>query len=104
MKKLANQEKFSNKLEIWLKGNEPKTAESLSKTFGTHSFAVVVLILMVIPALPLPTGGITHIFEVIAMLLSLELIAGFDKIWLPGRLKNVKLALATGYKAIPVII
>ena len=28
------------------------------------------------PALPLPTGGVTHVFEVIAMLLALELIAG----------------------------
>jgi hypothetical protein len=34
-------------------------------------------------ALPLPTGGATHVFEIIAMLLALELIAGRDQIWLP---------------------
>jgi hypothetical protein len=38
-----------------------------------------------IPALPLPTGGVTHVFEVIAMLLALELIVGRRKVWLPER-------------------
>ena len=32
------------------------------------------MILLGVPALPLPTGGATHVFEVIAMLLSLQLI------------------------------
>ena len=41
--------------------------------------------LLAIPALPLPTGGVTHVFEVIAMLLALELIAGRRRVWLPQR-------------------
>ncbi len=41
--------------------------------------------LLAIPALPLPTGGVTHAFEVIAMLLALELIAGRSRVWLPER-------------------
>ena len=37
------------------------------------------------PALPLPTGGATHVLELIAMLLAVELIAGRDDVWLPRR-------------------
>jgi hypothetical protein len=38
-----------------------------------------------VPALPLPTGGVTHAFELIAALLALELIIGRRKVWLPER-------------------
>jgi len=33
----------------------------------------------------LPTGGATHLFEIIAMLLALQLIAGRKEVWLPQR-------------------
>ena len=36
--------------------------------------------------MPLPTGGVTHAFEVIAVLLALQLMVGRDEIWLPRRL------------------
>jgi hypothetical protein len=38
-----------------------------------------------VPALPLPTGGATHVFEVITVLLAFQLVAGRDEIWLPRR-------------------
>ena len=53
--------------------------------FQEKSFAVLFVLLLAVPALPLPTGGVTHVFEVIAMLLSLELIAGRRQVWLPQR-------------------
>jgi hypothetical protein len=37
---------------------------------------------MSVPALPLPTGGITHVFEIIALLLAIEFTAG-GNFWLP---------------------
>ncbi len=43
-------------------------------------------------ALPLPTGGATHVFEIIAVLLALQLIAGRDQIWLPQRWCRIQLA------------
>jgi hypothetical protein len=43
------------------------------------------VLLLGVPALPLPTGGATHVFEIIAMLLSLQLIAGRKEVWLPQR-------------------
>jgi len=45
-----------------------------------------------VPALPLPTGGATHVFEIIAVLLAAQLVAGRDHIWLPMRWRNLQLA------------
>jgi len=78
-------ETFSDRLQLWLGSKTPKTLLTLTETFSEKSFAVLFLLLMAIPALPLPTGGLTHIFEIIVMLLALELIAGRKSIWLPHR-------------------
>ena len=78
-------EKLSDRLEGWLQGDEPKTIGSLIDRFEEKSFAVLFVLLLAVPALPLPTGGVTHVFEVIAMLLALELIAGRHRVWLPER-------------------
>ena len=48
--------------------------------------------LLGVPALPLPTGGATHVFEIIAVLLAAQLVAGRDHIWLPMRWRNLQLA------------
>jgi hypothetical protein len=47
---------------------------------------------MGVPALPLPTGGATHVFEAVVVLLALELVAGRDEIWLPRRSRERRLA------------
>src|SRR5689334_7881336 len=78
-------EKLSDRLERWLAGDEAKTIGSLIDVFEEKSFAVLFVLLLAVPALPLPTGGVTHVFEVIAMLLCLELIVGRRKVWLPER-------------------
>jgi len=78
-------EKLSDRLEQWLSGEEPKTIGSLIDVFDQKSFAVLFVLLLALPALPLPTGGVTHVFEVIAMLLAAELIVGRRQVWLPER-------------------
>jgi hypothetical protein len=78
--------KVGDQLEGWLRGPGPKTLGSLIELFGEKSFAIVFVLLLALPALPLPTGGATHVFEAIAMLLALELIVGRRTIWLPRRL------------------
>lgn len=50
------------------------------------------VLLLSVPALPLPTGGATHVFEAIAMLLALQLIANRDRIWLPRRWRGIDVA------------
>jgi hypothetical protein len=80
-----------------LRGPGPKTLGSLIELFGEKSFAIVFVLLLALPALPLPTGGATHVFEAIAMLLALELIVGRRTIWLPARLRRRDLSsLAQG--------
>src|SRR5947209_11186587 len=85
-------EKVSDRIEHWARGDEPKTLGSLIELFEKKSFAVVFVILLGVPALPLPTGGATHVFEAIAVLLALQLIVGRDEIWLPKRWRKIELA------------
>jgi hypothetical protein len=84
--------KASDELEQWRTSDSPKTLGGLIETFEEKSFALLFILLLGLPALPLPTGGATHVFEIIAMLLALQLIAGRDEIWLPSRFKNTRLA------------
>lgn len=95
---------FSHRLETWLNSKTPKTLASLDEVFGEKSFAITILLLMFIPALPLPTGGITHIFEIITVLLALEILVGRRTVWLPERWKQMKLAGVLERRAIPMIL
>jgi hypothetical protein len=85
-------EKVSDELERWLNRDGDRTLGSLTELFEEKSFAILFVLLLGVPALPLPTGGVTHVFEIIAILLALELIAGRDKIWLPQRWCALELA------------
>lgn len=82
----------TEQLGRWLEGDGDKTLGSLTEYFGKKSFALVFVLLLGVPALPLPTGGATHVFEIIAMLVALELIAGREQIWLPARWRRLELA------------
>jgi hypothetical protein len=83
---------LSDQLEQWLRREDGKTLGSLVATFGDKSFAILVLVLLSVPALPLPTGGVTHVFELIAVLVALELIVGRREVWLPQRWRRLELA------------
>jgi hypothetical protein len=85
-------DKVSEQLERWLRTEGDKTLGSLVDLFEEKSFAILFVLLLGVPALPLPTGGATHVFEIIAVLLALELIAGRDQIWLPQRWSKLELA------------
>jgi hypothetical protein len=84
--------KVSDELERWLAGDGDKTLGGLIELFEEKSFALLFVLLLGVPALPLPTGGVTHVFEVIAVLLALQLIIGRDEIWLPQRWRKLELA------------
>ena len=75
----------SDQIQAWLDSEGDKTLGGLIALFGQKSFAILFVLLLGLPALPLPTGGATHVFEVVAGLLALQLIAGRDEIWLPAR-------------------
>jgi hypothetical protein len=82
---------IGDQLDRWLTGEGGKTLGSLVEAFGEKSFAILFVLLLGVPALPLPTGGATHVFEVIAALIALELIAGRDEVWLPQRWRGLSM-------------
>jgi hypothetical protein len=82
---------LSEELADWLTGDGEKTLGSLVDVFGERSFAVLFVLLLGVPALPLPTGGATHVFEIIAVLVALQLVAGREEIWLPQRWRRIEL-------------
>src|SRR5215213_805091 len=84
-------EKVSDQIERWLASDSDKTLGDLIDMFQEKSFAILFVLLLALPALPLPTGGATHVFELIAILVALQLIAGRDEIWLPERWRRREL-------------
>ena len=84
--------RLSDELEWWLRSDLEKTLGSLIELFGRRSFAILFVLLLGVPALPLPTGGVTHVFEAIAILVALQLIANRDEIWLPQRWRGLRVA------------
>jgi hypothetical protein len=95
---------FSTQLEDWLRSDGPKTIGDLSQVFAAKSFAVTILLLMFVPALPLPTGGVTHVCEAITVLLGAQMVIGVHTLWLPARWKDRPFGARTTEKAIPFMV
>lgn len=83
---------ISDQIEGWLESDGSRSLGSLIEVFEEKSFAILFVLLLGVPALPIPTGGATHVFEVIAVLLAVQLIVGRDEIWLPERWRKLELA------------
>ncbi len=96
--------RFSDQLEGWLKSDQPKTIVGLTEVFAEKSFAIVFLLLMSLPALPIPTGGVTHLFEIICMLLCLELLAGRRTVWLPKRWRKLSVPKPVLKRMLPFLM
>ena len=95
---------FSDQLESWLTSDGAKTIGSLSEVFAAKAFAVTILMLMFLPALPLPTGGISHVVEIITVLLALELIIGRRTLWMPKKFADRNLGQSMTGKAVPFMV
>lgn len=89
-------EPLSDRLKGWLEADGVKSLGALVATFGPQSFAILFVVLMAVPALPLPTGGVTHVLEIANMLLALELVVGRRTVWLPRRLADRELKALSG--------
>lgn len=96
--------KVSDEIEAWTAGDGEKTLGSLIEVFEEKSFAVLFVVLLGVPALPLPTGGATHVFELIAMLLCLQLMVGRREVWLPERWRRLKLEGAGQQKFVRALL
>jgi hypothetical protein len=91
---MQEERKLSYRLEAWLTGEQPKTLGSLVELFEEKSFAVLFVLLLAASALPIPTGGVTNVFEMIAMLTALQLLIGRRTVWLPERFRQRELGPA----------
>lgn len=94
----GREQKVSAQLEEWLQSDRKKTLGDLVDTFGPRSFAILFVVLMALPALPLPTGAVSHVLEVLTMLLALELVVGRTEVWIPHRFQDKELKGLTGPK------
>src|SRR6476620_5825818 len=101
---MGSDDMFSDQLEHWLRADGPKTLGSLGEVFAEKSFAVTILFLMFVPALPLPTGGITHVFEGITVVVAAQMVLGRRTLWLPERWKERELGPLTTDRAIPYMV
>jgi hypothetical protein len=95
---------ISDDLEAWSRQQAPCTIGSLIETFGPRSFAVLFVVLLALPALPLPTGGLSHVFEAVAMLLALELIIGHEDVWVPRRWESKRIKGVSSPKFVNVLV
>jgi len=100
----ADEPTFSQQLEDWLRSEHPKTVGELRGAFEEKSFAVLIMVLMFVPALPAPTGGVTHVFELMTMTLAVQMVVGRRTPWLPDRWLRRELGSVMTGKAIPFIV
>lgn len=88
----ARRESVADELERWLGSEvEERTLGSLIERVDEKAFALLFTVLLAPTALPLPTGGATHVLEVVSVLLALQLVAGREEVWLPRRWRRARL-------------
>jgi hypothetical protein len=95
---------FSDDLEACLQESERLTIGNLADVLDERGFALVLMLLLVPSALPIPTGGVTHVFELVAVLVVFQMIVGRRELWLPRRVAEHQLRETFREKAIPAVI
>ena len=95
---------FSRQLQTWLRRSKNHTIAGIIDVFADRSFAILIFLLMFLPAMPIPTGGFSHVFEIIVMLLAGQMIVGQKEIWLPARWRTYSLGGLTTKKVLPHLI
>ncbi len=99
----AAQRGVSAGLEEWIDCDEPTTIGTLSDTFGDKILAAACLALMAPSALPIPTGGATHILDVIAIVFAAQMVLARRTIWLPAKWRKRELG-DKSQKALRILI
>ena len=88
---MAIDEPLGERLQAWLETEEEKTIRGLLDRFGPQAFAMAFVLFAAPSALPIPTGGLTDVLNVIALLLAVQLVIGRDEPWLPKRFADREL-------------
>ncbi|MGZ4791571.1 MAG: exopolysaccharide biosynthesis protein [Ilumatobacteraceae bacterium] len=96
--------RFSDELEHWLDSDASKSLGALGDVFAERSFAVASLLLMVVSATPIPTGGVNLVFQMMAAVIAAQMALGRRTIWLPERWRRRELGGMVTGKAIPFLV
>src|SRR5688572_10619311 len=100
----THDEPFSDELERWLQADGDQTLGGLQEVFEERTFAVTILLLMAPTALPIPTGGLTHVLQVVTLLVAAQMVAGRRTLWLPRRWQDRSLGPLATERAMPALI
>lgn len=100
----GNDTRFSTALTGWLQSDAPKSLGSMNEVFAEKTFAVAIAVLMALSATPLPTGGITLIFQIVAGMIAAQMVLGRHTIWVPARWRHHEMGATTTQRAIPFIV
>src|SRR5262245_47252366 len=95
---------FSDDLEACLQESEHLTLGNLVDVLDERGFALVLMLLLFPSALPIPTGGVTHVFELVAVRVVAQMIVGRRELWLPRRVADHQVGDTFRGKAIPAVI
>lgn len=94
---------LSDELDSWLRERD-LTLGRLNDVLDERGFALVLMLLMVPAALPLPTGGVTHVLELFAVLVVAQMVVGRRELWLPRRIADHRLGETFTDKAAPRLL
>ncbi len=94
-------EPLSTSLELWRTSDIPKDLDHLVSIFGERGLLILICMLLFPAALPLPTGGFTHLFEIIAVIPTIQLITGRTHALLPGRIRRITLSATFMNRLLP---
>ncbi len=67
---------------------DPITCGELVEELDRHGMAVILTLFSVPAALPLPAAGYSTLLSVPLLIIGLRLLAGYDNLWLPARLRR----------------
>lgn len=95
---------FSDRLEAWLDTRDRLTVGDLNHALDERTFALVLMLLLFPAALPVPTGGVTHVLELFAVLVVVQMIVGRRELWLPRRIRDHHLGSTFTGKFVPAMI
>ena len=66
----------------------PITCGQLAEELDRHGMAVILILFSVPAALPVPAAGYSTLLSIPLLIIGLRLLAGYDTIWLPARIRR----------------
>ena len=66
----------------------PVTCGELVEELDRHGMAVILILFSIPAALPVPAAGYSTLLSIPLLIIGLRLLAGYDTLWLPARLRR----------------